>query len=94
MANTLREKNLNMVFHKGSVLGPILLTIYTSPMCDVVRKHGLKFHLYTEDTQLYLPFDSVSQLNADSVIQKINACIPEIKLWMATNKLKFTCNTR
>ena len=29
---------------QGSVLGPILYCIYTRPICDIVARHGLKYH--------------------------------------------------
>ena len=43
---------------QGSVLGPILYLQYTSPLGDIIRSHGLDFHFYTDDSQLYLAFES------------------------------------
>ena len=41
---------------QGSVLGPILLTIYTVPIGDICRRHQVEFHLYMDDTQIYFSF--------------------------------------
>ena len=46
----------------GSVLGPILFLFCTSPLSDIIRHHKVKFHLYVDDTQLYLTFESSADL--------------------------------
>ena len=38
--------------HQGSVLVPILYSMYTAPLADIIRQHGLNFHFYADNTQI------------------------------------------
>ena len=72
---------------QGSVLGPQWFTVYTYPVRNIILSHNLNYHVYADDTQLYLSFDS-SQQQADSAIASLELCIKEIRQWMKSNFLK------
>jgi hypothetical protein len=81
-------KALMYGFPQGSVLGPKNFKRYSKPIGVIARKHGLLFHLYADDTQLYVTFspkDLQDQLQAITTIQN---CISDIRNWMTTNFLK------
>ena len=70
---------------QGSVLGPLLFTLYTTPFSSMIFEHAIPHHLYADDSQMYVSFasgDSAAALNG------LQSCLASVQSWMSTNKLK------
>ena len=73
---------------QGSVLGPILFILYTTPLGQICRKHGIHYHLYADDSQLYMSFKPSKPGSKERCLQQLEGCISDIRSWMANNMLK------
>ena len=73
---------------QGSVLGPILYSLYTSPLSDIAHQHGMKCHFYADDSQFYVSFKTCCLNDMESSKSKMEACVHDIDVWMLCNRLK------
>ncbi len=55
------------------------------PLGNIIRKHGVSFHCYADDTLLY----TSSRPGETHQIEKLMECIVDIKNWMTNNFLLF-----
>eukprot|EP00057_Strongylocentrotus_purpuratus_P001595 XP_001200033.2 PREDICTED: RNA-directed DNA polymerase from mobile element jockey-like [Strongylocentrotus purpuratus] len=72
---------------QGSVLGPLLFSLYTGPLSEVIHAHdGVMHMMYADDTQLYIV---LKQSDASSCISKLSRCVSDVKSWSCGNNLVF-----
>jgi hypothetical protein len=72
---------------QGSVLGPLLFSLYTRQLAELVQSFSLGHHFFADDSELYscLPPDHDAALIQ---IKNVESCCTEIKNWMDKNRLK------
>ena len=78
--------NLNALYHRGSVLGPVLFILYTAELAGIAVKLnvGLNVHSYADDTQVLL------HCKPDAVscgVVLLEQCIDEIEQCTAQGEI-------
>lgn len=74
---------------RGSCLGPLFFTIYTSKLFEFLRLHLPSVHAYVDDIQLYVSFILSDSLNKLEVVTSLENCILDVCLderWCAVVK--------
>lgn len=71
---------------QGSVLGPILFSLYVRPVAHIARSFDIENMFYADDSQLYIEFNHSD--GSDQSINRLEQCISGIRRWMQTNFLK------
>ena len=79
-----QPRRLSCGVPQGSIFGPVLFSLYISPLEDVIMAHSLNAMMYTDDSQLYI----MSQSNHATALQDLTFCIQDIMSWNVSNMLK------
>ena len=70
---------------QGSVLGPMLFTMYIKPLSAIIDSHSIIHNSFADDLQLQMsaPPDRISEL-----LHSMQSCISDVKAWATANMLK------
>ena len=66
---------------QGSVLGPLLFTLYIAPVANVITSHGVSHLQYADDTQLYIALDKDESIEIlQNCADAVHSCLVKLDL--------------
>lgn len=80
------SRRLDTGVPQGSVLGPRIYCLFSRPIGNICRKHGLLYHCYADDSQVYMVIKPIS--NQAALTDNLEICLKDISNWMSSNLLK------
>ena len=60
---------------QGSIIGPKAFTMHSQPVVEIIRRHSVQYHIYADDTQLYVPFNPKIPGDAACATFKLSSCV-------------------
>ena len=81
--NFSKHYSANYGVPQGSVLGPILFSLYSQEVSKIIESYGFNVHMFADDIQIYFQCDDLN-----SKLPLLKSCFNEIKLWANNNFLK------
>ena len=75
---------------QGSCAGPVVFLGYLCSLYDIIEKHlpSVQVGGYADDHQLYLSYNPGEDTSDTTAIDKLTACISDVRAWMLSHKLK------
>ena len=61
----------------------MLFTVYTGTLAFLLEAHGVSYHFFADDTQLYITVEDI-----DEAKHRLLSLLPDLIIWMARQKLK------
>ena len=69
------------------MLGPLLFSIYCIELSSVFESHQLSYHIYADDSQLYVEFPRDQPAQAVAAANRLSRCITDVRAWLLLNNL-------
>ena len=70
---------------QGSDLGPLLFTLYTQSLSNVICQSGHSYHFFADDYQLH---NSSVPSDFPALVHGLKDCIEDVTEWMSDSMLK------